>query len=335
MSAVAKSQTTAAWERRNCVQVTLVRCGGGVDAVLFEDSPHCRCSDPQADTGEFACDAAVAPCQVLAGHLEHELAVLGAGARAACWSGGLGPTSGNAASVPAQQGLWCDEPARSLPSGQGRRDRAEQGPVLVGERWPWFCRRKTASWRRSTTISRSFERPERTAKRAHDTSNRHRTRHIGPQDASASCLVSAHDHILCTHTHRGQPLKGHASDVPGDLANPGARVPAEKTLKRRCALRTRRPARTIQDMIAAGSRVTVRDQTWQLTEVERHAMGGRAVMRFIGRDELIRDCRAFAVRRTGCDEPSGRSQRRAIMIVLTLSRSLALLPIKRTRRAGE
>ena len=76
-------------------------------------------------------------------------------------------------------------------------------------------------------------------------------------------------------------------------------------------------------------------QTWQLTEVERHAMGGRAVMRCIGRDELIRDCRAFAVRRTGCDEPSGRSQRRAIMTVSTLARSLALLRIKRTRRAGE
>ena len=152
---------------------------------------------------------------------------------------------------------------------------------------------------------------------------------------SSSCLVSAHDHILGTNTHRGQPLKGHASDVPGDLANPGARVPAEKTLKRRCALGTRRPARTIQDMIAAGSRVIVRDQIWQLTEVEQHAMGGRAVMRCIDRDELIRDCRAFAVRRTGCDEPSGRSQRRAIMTVSTLSRSLALLHHKRTRRAGE
>ena len=46
------------------------------------------------------------------------------------------------------------------------------------------------------------------------------------------------------------------------------------------------------DMIAAGSRVIVRDQTWQVTEVERHAMGGRAVVRCIGRDELIRHRRA-------------------------------------------
>ena len=34
-----------------------------------------------------------------------------------------------------QQGLWCDEPAASLPSGQGGCDSTEQGPVLVGERW--------------------------------------------------------------------------------------------------------------------------------------------------------------------------------------------------------
>ena len=48
-------------------------------------------------------------------------------------------------------------------------------------------------------ISRSFERPKRTAKRANDTSNRYSMRHIGPQDARASCVVSAHDHISDTH----------------------------------------------------------------------------------------------------------------------------------------
>ena len=52
-----------------------------------------------------------------------------------------------------------------------------------------FCRCRTASERRSTMISRSFERPERTAKRANDTSNRYRIRHIEPQDVGASCLV--------------------------------------------------------------------------------------------------------------------------------------------------
>ena len=64
------------------------------------------------------------------------------------------------------------------------------------------------SWWCKTMISRTFERPERTAKRANDTSNRYRTRHIGPQDASASCLVSAHDRILDTHR---EPYDGRLS----------------------------------------------------------------------------------------------------------------------------
>ena len=49
-------------------------------------------------------------------------------------------------------------------------------------------------------ISRSFERPERTAKRANDTSNRYRTRHIGPQDA-AHHAWSAHTTAF-SGTHR-------------------------------------------------------------------------------------------------------------------------------------
>ena len=63
-----------------------------------------------------------------------------------------------------------------------------------------FSRRRTVSWWRSTMISRSFERPERTVKRANEARNRYRMRHIGSQDASATCLVSAYDHILGTHT---------------------------------------------------------------------------------------------------------------------------------------
>jgi ERCC4-related helicase len=43
------------------------------------------------------------------------------------------------------------------------------------------------------------------------------------------------------------------------------------------------------DLIAPGSRVIVRDQTWQVLEVERHAMGSRAIVRCVGRDELVRE----------------------------------------------
>ncbi len=43
------------------------------------------------------------------------------------------------------------------------------------------------------------------------------------------------------------------------------------------------------DLIAPGSRVIIRDQTWQVLELERHAMGARAIVRCVGRDELVRD----------------------------------------------
>ena len=43
--------------------------------------------------------------------------------------------AGDSASMPTQQGVGCDEPAGSVPSRQGRRDRTEQGPVLIGEGW--------------------------------------------------------------------------------------------------------------------------------------------------------------------------------------------------------
>src|SRR4051794_7410837 len=43
------------------------------------------------------------------------------------------------------------------------------------------------------------------------------------------------------------------------------------------------------DLIAPGSRVVVRDLEWQVLEVERQAMGTRAIVRCVGRSELVRD----------------------------------------------
>ncbi len=43
------------------------------------------------------------------------------------------------------------------------------------------------------------------------------------------------------------------------------------------------------DRIAPGSRVVVRDQDWQVIEVERQALGTSAIVRCIGRSELVRD----------------------------------------------
>ena len=48
---------------------------------------------------------------------------------------GLSPVASDSPPVPTQQGLWRNESARSLPLGQGRRDRTEQGAILVGEGW--------------------------------------------------------------------------------------------------------------------------------------------------------------------------------------------------------
>ena len=47
-----------------------------------------------------------------------------------------------------------------------------------------FCRCRTAIWWRSTMISRSFERPERTASRAGNARNRYRMRHMRSQDGA-------------------------------------------------------------------------------------------------------------------------------------------------------
>ena len=59
---------------------------------------------------------------------------------------------------------------------------------------------------------RSFERRERTAKRASEAKNRDRTRYMGSQDASASCLVSAHDRIMGTHTQRWRRTQPRAAE---------------------------------------------------------------------------------------------------------------------------
>ena len=43
------------------------------------------------------------------------------------------------------------------------------------------------------------------------------------------------------------------------------------------------------NLIAPGSRIVVRDQDWQVIGIERHALGTRAIVRCIGRSELVRD----------------------------------------------
>ena len=108
---------------------------GGVEAVLFEDSPHSGGSNAVTEANEFAGNAALAPRRVAGSHLDDETTQLHRGAGPAGRPAGLGPVAGDSPSVPTQQRLWCDEPASSLRSRQGRRNSAQQGPVLVGEGW--------------------------------------------------------------------------------------------------------------------------------------------------------------------------------------------------------
>ena len=108
---------------------------GGVDVVVFEDSPDSGGSDAVAEADEFAGDAAVAPCGVAGGHLDDETTQLHRSAGPAGRPAGSGPVAGDPLSVPTQQRLWCDEPARSLRSRQGRRDSTQQGSVLLRDGW--------------------------------------------------------------------------------------------------------------------------------------------------------------------------------------------------------
>ena len=106
---------------------------GGVDTVLFEDSPHGGGSNAAAEANEFVGNATAAPGGVVGGYVEGEATQLHRYVGLTGRRGGLGPVAGNPASVPAQQRLCCDDPAGSLRSGWGGRDCTQQGPVLVGE----------------------------------------------------------------------------------------------------------------------------------------------------------------------------------------------------------
>ena len=89
-------------------------------------------------------------------------------------------------------------PFRSL--AVARRDGAERVRSSSASAGRLFCRCRTLSWWRSTMISRSFECPERTAKRANDTSNRYRMRQMGSR-MEAHYGSSAHTAAF-SGTHR-------------------------------------------------------------------------------------------------------------------------------------
>ena len=68
-------------------------------------------------------------------------------------------------------------------------------------------RRSTASWWRNTMISRSFERPERTASRASDARNRYKIRYTRTQDRPASRQVNDHGRVHDTRRRKVRDLE--------------------------------------------------------------------------------------------------------------------------------
>ena len=76
VSMVAKSQATAAWDRRNCDQVTSQRVGAGSIPALLRISPDRGRSEAVAEPGKFAVDAAVAPGRILSCETQCESAKL-------------------------------------------------------------------------------------------------------------------------------------------------------------------------------------------------------------------------------------------------------------------
>ena len=94
----------------------------------------------------------------------------------------------------------------SHPARPGRASAATIAPSTL--RWASVssgrstCRRSTASWWRNTMISRSFERPDRTASRASDARNWYKIRYTRTQHRPASRHVNDHGRVSGTHRVR-------------------------------------------------------------------------------------------------------------------------------------
>ena len=131
MSTVKKSQATAAWECKNCDQVTSDRSGAGSMPLALRMFHTVDEAIRWPEAGQFAVDAAVAPDRVLGGEAKDESPDLVRGRWASRSSRGMCPVSGDASAVPSQQGVRCDDPACSSWPGESGGDGAEQGPITV------------------------------------------------------------------------------------------------------------------------------------------------------------------------------------------------------------
>ena len=77
--------------------------------MAFQDRPHARGGDDDADGGELTVDATVAPLWVLLRQAEDESGGSFRDARPAGPAVRVGPAFGDEVPVPAQQSFWLDE----------------------------------------------------------------------------------------------------------------------------------------------------------------------------------------------------------------------------------
>ena len=88
-----------------------------------------------AEAGKFAVNTSEDPGWVLGGEAEDESSDLVRGRWASWCSVGLCPMTGDAASMPSEERVGCDDSSCSSWAGERGGDGAEQCPVVVVECW--------------------------------------------------------------------------------------------------------------------------------------------------------------------------------------------------------
>ena len=255
---VAKSQATAAWDRRNCDQVTSERVGAGSIPALLR---ICQ----TVDAARRWPSPASSPWMRRYPQVGFSAARRSASRRSSAevdgrpggrcgWVQCPGVTMRRRASRCQRSSV---SGVTSHPVRLGRGSAAAIAPSKLRSasvssgRSIW--RRSTASWWRNTMISRSFERPERTVSRASDARNRYKIRYTRIQHRPASRQVNDHGRVFGTHTPR-QPQRPPQTAPAAQLAmgkhlhhRPGTHpqpAPTHLSRPQRPAQRSRTPPAT-------------------------------------------------------------------------------------------
>ena len=104
--------------------------------MAAQDRPHARGCESDAQSGELATDAPVAPGRILPGQSDDE-GDRASGNRRPSWGAmEIGPTSTYEVAVPPKQGVGLDEEASTAPSGEQSRQSGEECSIGWLKCWP-------------------------------------------------------------------------------------------------------------------------------------------------------------------------------------------------------